>query len=534
MNFKVKNRALSAVKAALLLGGMAGCYLLYYAFSSYVGDTAALITASEKVKAFSYILDTSPAGDREAPGEPLLAAGRELKRALDAEMALPANRDLFRESSAAFMELRPSLERLAADRRWATSPQARRLRHGLFGILRRLDSALQRTVLERNRLMLFTGMIYFPLFILLLLLEISQYLLVTDGLLAGLAGLRRKLTRRAAPFPGEPEPADELAELQAGADSLRAELRSLSEERLRLRKEADIRQWRMKIQSRSLEVTRKKIVALVDDLDIAKAGLQQERKALEEAKVKLERSNKELEQFAYVASHDLKEPLRIVSSFSGLLAKRYSGKLGQDADDFISYITQGAQRASDLITSLFNYSKVTYTTKAFRPLPAEDLLQKAIFNMKMAIEEKNARVTWSPLPFLYGDEFQLIQLFQNLISNSLKFNNSPTPVISVTAAEEEGFSALSFSDNGIGVAPEHFERIFLIFQRLHPQGKYPGTGIGLAVCKKIAENHGGSITVSSPPGEGCTFTLRFPVREDLARLQAEALGESNKERAATP
>ncbi|MFN2579172.1 MAG: ATP-binding protein [Pyrinomonadaceae bacterium] len=221
-------------------------------------------------------------------------------------------------------------------------------------------------------------------------------------------------------------------------------------------------------------------------------------------------SNAELEQFAYVASHDLQEPLRMVTSFTQLMVNRYRGNLDADADEFIEYIADGAKRMSRLINDLLEYSRVG--TRG-RPLSATDcaaVFRLACDNLRLAIEETHGTITSDALPTVLGDETQLLQLFQNLVGNALKFRGAAPIRIHVGVEPQDGKWLFRVSDNGIGVEPQYAERIFIIFQRLHSRSEYPGTGIGLAICKKIVERHGGRIWVESEPGAGATFCFLLP------------------------
>jgi signal transduction histidine kinase len=219
----------------------------------------------------------------------------------------------------------------------------------------------------------------------------------------------------------------------------------------------------------------------------------------------LKRSNSELEQFAYVASHDLQEPLRMVASFTQLLAKRYRGQLDQDADEFIGFAVDGANRMQVLINDLLTFSRVGTRGKPFAAVDLEAVLSHALANLTTVLQETGAEVTHDPLPTVMADAVQLGQLLQNLIANALKFRG-PDPLRVHLAAQRQGDEWIfSVQDNGIGIAPEHQERIFAIFQRLHRREEFPGTGLGLALCKKIAERHGGRIWVESAPGRGSTF-----------------------------
>lgn len=224
----------------------------------------------------------------------------------------------------------------------------------------------------------------------------------------------------------------------------------------------------------------------------------------------LARSNKELEQFAYVASHDLQEPLRMVSSYLSLLERRYKGKLDQDADDFIHFAVDGAMRMQQLIKDLLTYSRVGTRGKPFEPTDSYQALAAALDNLQIAVQEAGATITHDPLPTVMADGSQLTQLFQNLVGNAIKFHGAEKPVIHIGASEAEGEWVFTVRDNGIGIAAENFERIFVIFQRLHSREEYPGTGIGLSVCKRIVERHGGRIWVESEPGKGATFCFTLP------------------------
>jgi PAS domain S-box-containing protein len=246
---------------------------------------------------------------------------------------------------------------------------------------------------------------------------------------------------------------------------------------------------------------------------LAIEDITERKRAEEELKqtiVALERSNRELEQFAYVASHDLQEPLRMVSSFTQLLAKRYQGKLDKDADEFIAYAVAGAKRMQTLINDLLACSRVGARGKSFKPIDSEAAFDQAIANLRVAIEEGETVITHDPLPPLIADDSQIVQLFQNLLGNAIKFHGKEPPRIHVSAKQEGNEWVFSFRDNGIGIAPEHFDRVFVIFQRLHAWGEYPGTGTGLAICKKIVERHGGRIWVESEPGKGSTFYFTIP------------------------
>ncbi len=234
---------------------------------------------------------------------------------------------------------------------------------------------------------------------------------------------------------------------------------------------------------------------------------------VQERTAELARSNHDLEQFAYVASHDLQEPLRMVSSYTQLLAKRYKGQLDADADEFIAYAVEGAARMQTLINDLLAYSRVGLRGKPFERTPTADVLEQALAGLQIALQEQAALVTHDNLPVVAGDASQLVQLFQNLIGNAIKFRGEAPPRVHVSARDAGREWVFAVRDNGIGFDPQFAERIFVIFQRLHTRAEYPGTGIGLAICKKIVERHGGRIWVESRTGEGATFYFTLPKRE---------------------
>ncbi len=224
----------------------------------------------------------------------------------------------------------------------------------------------------------------------------------------------------------------------------------------------------------------------------------------------LERSNRDLQHFAYVASHDLQEPLRMVRGFMDLLARRYQGKLGSDADEYIRYAVDGAARMQHLIRGLLAYSRVGTEGKSFEPVDSGVAVNAALQNLRAALDESRAEVTHGDLPMLPADDVQLAQLFQNLIGNALKFRSTEAPKIHVSATDTGDTWEFSVADNGIGFDPQHATRIFQMFQRLHGQNHYPGTGIGLALCKRIIERHGGCIWADAAPGKGATFHFTVP------------------------
>jgi light-regulated signal transduction histidine kinase (bacteriophytochrome) len=221
----------------------------------------------------------------------------------------------------------------------------------------------------------------------------------------------------------------------------------------------------------------------------------------------LKRSNDELGHFAYIASHDLQEPLRMVASYTQLLSKRYKGRLDADADEFIAFAVDGASRMQRLIEDLLSYSRVETTGSQIADTSSEAALEQALMNLHQAITDGGAVVTHDPLPQVQADETQLVQLFQNLVGNAIKYQESGTPRVHVSAVRRGASWSFAVKDNGMGIDAKYFERIFGMFQRLHKRDEFSGTGMGLAICKKIVERHGGSLTVESRPGRGSTFSF---------------------------
>ena len=246
--------------------------------------------------------------------------------------------------------------------------------------------------------------------------------------------------------------------------------------------------------------------------------------ALKQKMTEVERSNAELEQFAYVASHDLQEPLRVVASYVKLLDRRYKDKLDADANDFINYAVEGSMRMQEMINDLLTYSRVGTKGKPFESTDLESIYNRVLKNLSISISENNATVTHDQLPTVIADDLQMMQLFQNLVGNGIKFRSADRPpVINISVKNLEDKWEFSISDNGIGIEAEYFNRIFIIFNRLHTKDEYPGSGIGLAICKKIIERHGGRIWVESTPGEGSTFHFTIPMRSDINNKEGECV-----------
>jgi light-regulated signal transduction histidine kinase (bacteriophytochrome) len=251
------------------------------------------------------------------------------------------------------------------------------------------------------------------------------------------------------------------------------------------------------------------LTGVVFDVTAMKKGAEQVLIKLNE---ELLRSNTDLQQFAYVASHDLQEPLRMVSSFTQLLQRRFQDKLGDDGNEYIRYAVEGSKRMYTLLNGLLTFSRIQTRGKEFEQVDMNKILGKVKDNLSLVIEETKADIKVSELPVIFADESQMIQLTQNLIENSLKFRNG-IPKITISVKTENKEHVFSVNDKGIGIEPQYFERIFRIFQRLHRIEEYEGTGIGLAICRRIVERHGGQIWVESSLGKGSTFYFTIPIKE---------------------
>ncbi len=253
-------------------------------------------------------------------------------------------------------------------------------------------------------------------------------------------------------------------------------------------------------------------------------------KELERSTAELHRSNADLLQFAYVASHDLQEPLRMIGSYMGLLARRYEDKLDETAQTYIEYAVGGAKRMQALINDLLSYSRAGTQAIEKRPISSEQVLKSALINLDLSIRENAAVVHFNGLPLVQADGTKLIQVMQNLIGNAIKFRKRDVrPEVSVTATKRESDWFFAVADNGIGFDPKYCDRIFQIFQRLHGVGKYPGTGIGLAICRRIIEHHGGRLWAESQPGVGSTFFFTLPFRDETMEPKSEPIKRGSKE-----
>ncbi len=257
------------------------------------------------------------------------------------------------------------------------------------------------------------------------------------------------------------------------------------------------------------------ITAAIRDISVRKLA----EADLIEKIAELKRSNEELSQFAYIASHDLQEPLRMVSSYTQLLAQRYVGRLDADADDFIGFAVDGATRMQRLIQDLLAYSRTGTKRMDVVLVSSEKALELAMANLASAIEDSGAKVTRDPLPEVHADETQLVQLFQNLIGNAIKYRTASTPAVHVSAVQKRGRCQFSVKDNGLGIEPQYHDRIFGMFQRLHNRNEFSGTGIGLAICRKIVERNGGEISVRSRLGRGSIFRFSLGQHEPERRDQ---------------
>jgi signal transduction histidine kinase len=266
----------------------------------------------------------------------------------------------------------------------------------------------------------------------------------------------------------------------------------------------------------ALKIEYEKTMKLNVDLQQTLVELKRAQDELERNAQDLVRSNTELEQFAYVAAHDLRQPLIVAGGYINRLSRIYKDKLDPDANSFIRYASDAITRMEALINALLAYARVGTKAKGLKPIDYNDMVVCATTNLQVEIERSRAIVTHDHLPTTLGDDIQIVQLFQNLISNSIKFQREEPPRVHISTEHKEKEWVISICDNGIGIDPKHVNCIFDIFQRAHGSSEYPGNGIGLAICKKIVENHGGRIWVESTPGKGSTFKFTIPIKDTVA------------------
>jgi light-regulated signal transduction histidine kinase (bacteriophytochrome) len=252
-----------------------------------------------------------------------------------------------------------------------------------------------------------------------------------------------------------------------------------------------------------------KVEALVSmSIDVSQQHIAEQ--TLKARSEELAKSNADLKQFAYIASHDLKEPLRMITTFLQLLKRRYEDKLDDDANEFIGFAVDGAKRLDNMIMDLLEYSRVTNKELEFIDVDTQEVLDNVLLNLSVLINENEAQITHDHLPIIRGDKNLIMRLFQNLIENSLKYRREETPIIHISAEKEINQYVFSIKDNGIGIDSKHLKRKFAMFQRLHSHNEYEGTGIGLAITQRIVHQHGGEIWAESEPGKGSTFYFTIP------------------------
>ncbi len=307
-----------------------------------------------------------------------------------------------------------------------------------------------------------------------------------------------------------PSPLEEVE--RQNQDMLRTleELRQKEVELARQLDEADRLNRELGEANEELDRTNKGVISLYKEIEDKNVDLLHEVRERKLAEEKLARSNKELEHFAYIASHDLQEPLRMIGSFLQLLSLEYGERLDDAGREYVRFAVDGAARMRELIDDLLTYSRVDRKGKPFLPTNMEEVLDGVLLDLGQGIAEAGADVTRDPLPVIRADALQMMQLLQNLVKNAIKFRGAAAPRVHVSAARGDGEWVFSVADNGIGIEPRYRKKIFVIFQRLHTRDEYPGTGIGLAVCQRIVERHGGRIWVESEPGAGATFLFAIP------------------------
>jgi signal transduction histidine kinase len=304
---------------------------------------------------------------------------------------------------------------------------------------------------------------------------------------------------------------DEFGVLTARFNAMLGEIQRREAE---LRRSRDALEERVRERTRELSEQRTAALNMMEDEREARDAAVAAEQALQRTAASLARSNEELEQFAYVASHDLQEPLRMVGSYVQVLARRHKELFDEEAAKHMRFIVEGVLRMQRLINDLLDYSRITRREEPFRMADCEEVLAATLQDLKQSVAESGAVVTHDPLPAVLGDAVQLAQVFQNLIGNALKYRGEAAPRVHVSAERGPSEWVFAVRDNGIGIDPQFVGRLFVIFQRLHTAREYPGTGIGLAICKRIVERHGGRIWVESERGKGSTFRFTIPRHEE--------------------
>jgi len=298
------------------------------------------------------------------------------------------------------------------------------------------------------------------------------------------------------------------------------------------------RALRYAVQHRKMEEARVRLAAersAREQAEAHSAGLRVSEARLKATVAELARSNAELEQFAYVSSHDLQEPLRTISTFTELLGRKFDGRLDEESREYLGFVQDGVRRMHDLITALLTYSLVSVPSEPPSQIDVGEVFDATLLQMRTAVETAGATITRGPLPRLQADPVQIGQLFQNLLGNALKFSGDRKPEVRVEAQPAEGGHwQFSVQDNGIGIPAEHRRRVFLLFKRLHQGSEYPGTGLGLAICKKIVERHGGRIWVDATPGGGSTFRFSLPEKQGRSVEQGQEVLARERRRSPRP
>jgi signal transduction histidine kinase len=309
----------------------------------------------------------------------------------------------------------------------------------------------------------------------------------------------------------EPSPMEEVERQNLELLQTLEELRLKEMELARQLDTADRLNRELERTNDELDRTNKGVISLYKEIEDKNVDLQHQVRERQLAEGRLARSNKELEHFAYIASHDLQEPLRMIGSFLQLLAAESGDRVGEEGREYIRFAVDGAQRMQQLIEDLLAYSRVDRKGRPFAPTDMEGVLASVLADLRHVIEDSGAAVDHDPLPTVMADGVQMTQLLQNLVLNGIKFRGRAAPRVRVSARPGDGEWIFSVADNGIGIEPQHLEKVFVIFQRLHTRDEYPGTGIGLAVCQRIVERHGGRIWAESEPGRGSTFFFTIPL-----------------------